>query len=189
MSRNAVVWSLCVSAGLFVASIEGGAQQISLDAFYRRTFVRVGHAFAVALRWMDENIVDGVVNAVGLLVTQSAALPQSRERTSVLACWMVARLALPRLPRESDFSDADALLLRAEATRRWLAAQSLPLEVGLAASRACACDLAADKEPSQLADAIDALRDAADAVLNNSARAELTTLARLLRRSSLAAMR
>ena len=120
-------------------------------------------------------------------MTQSAALPQPRDRNAVLACWMVARLALPRLPRESDFSDTDALVQRAEATRRWLAAQSLPLEVGLAASRAC--DLAAEKEPSQLADAIDALREAADAVLNNAARAELTMLARLLRRSSLAAMR
>jgi hypothetical protein len=39
-----------------------------------------------------------------------------------------------------------------------------------------------------LADALDALRDAADTVLDNSARAELTTLAQLLRRSSLAAM-
>ncbi len=100
---------------------------------------------------------------------------------------MVARLALPRLPRESDFSDPEALQLRAEATRRWLAAQSMPGEVSLAASRAC--DVAAEREPSMLADAIDAMRDAADAVLNNSARAELTTLARLLRRSSLAAMR
>lgn len=133
------------------------------------------------------SLLPSVIAPLKALVTQSAALPQSRERSAVLACWMVARLALPRLPGEADFSDADALLLRAEATRRWLAAQALPLEVGLAASRAC--DLAADKEPSHLADAIDALRDAADAVLNNSARAELTTLARLLRRSSLAAMR
>jgi hypothetical protein len=100
---------------------------------------------------------------------------------------MVARLALPRLPRESDFSDPDALLLRAEATRRWLATQPLAVEMSMAVSRAC--DVAAEKEPALLADAIDAIRDAADAVLNNSARAELTTLARLLRRSSLAAMR
>lgn len=100
---------------------------------------------------------------------------------------MVARLALPRLPRESDFSDPDALLLRAEATRRWLATQPLPVEMSMAVSRAC--DVAAEKEPALLADAIDAIRDAADAVLNNSARAELTTVARLLRRSSLAAMR
>ncbi len=133
------------------------------------------------------SLLPSVVAPLKALVTQSAALPQPRDRNAVLACWMVARLALPRLPRESDFSDADALAQRADATRRWLASQSLPLEVGLAASRAC--DLAADKEPSQLADAIDAIREAADAVLNNSARAELTTLARLLRRSSLAAMR
>ncbi len=133
------------------------------------------------------SLLPAVIAPLKALVTQSASLPQSRDRNAVLACWMVARLALPRLPRETDFSDVDALLLRAEATRRWLAAQSLPLEVGLAASRAC--DLAAEREPSQLADAIDAMRDAADAVLNNGARAELTTLAQLLRRSSLAAMR
>jgi hypothetical protein len=121
------------------------------------------------------------------LVTQASSLSQPRDRTAALACWMVARLALPRLPRESDFSDADALQLRAEATRRWLSAQPLPIDVSLAATRAC--DLAAEREPALLADAVDALRDAADAVLNNSARAELTTLAQLLRRSSLAAMR
>ena len=121
------------------------------------------------------------------LVTHSAALPLPRDRTAVLACWMVARLALPRLPRESDDSDPEALYQRAEATRKWLSSQSLPIEVSLAASRAC--DVGADKEPSLLADAVDAIRDAADAVLNNSSRAELTTIARLLRRSSLAAMR
>lgn len=121
------------------------------------------------------------------LVAHSAALPQPRDRAAALACWMVARLALPRLPREADFSEPEALHSRAEATRRWLATQPLPMEVSLAASRAC--DVAAEKEPSLLADAVDAMRDAADAVLNNSARAELTTLARLLRRSSLVAMR
>jgi hypothetical protein len=128
-----------------------------------------------------------VVAPLKALVTHSAALTQPRDRNAALACWMVARLALPRLPRESDFSDPDALQLRAEATRRWLAAQSLPVEVSLAANRAC--DVAAEKEPSLLADAVDGMRDAADAVLNNSSRAELTTIARLLRRSSLAAMR
>jgi hypothetical protein len=133
------------------------------------------------------SLLPSVIAPLKALVTQSAALPQPRDRNAVLACWMVARLALPRLPRATDVTDADALVQRADATRRWLASRSLPLEVGLAASRAC--DLAAEKEPSQLADAIDAIREAADAVLNNSARAELTTLARMLRRSSLAAMR
>ena len=121
------------------------------------------------------------------LVTQASSLPSPRDRTTALACWMVARLALPRLPRESDFSDPHALQLRAEATRRWLLAQSLSLDVVQATTRAC--DVAAEREPSLLADAVDGMRDAADAVLNNSARAELTTLAQLLRRSSLAAMR
>ena len=56
------------------AMVEGAAQRISLDEFYKRTFVRVGYAFATALRWMDENIVDGLVNAVGIMVAQSAAV-------------------------------------------------------------------------------------------------------------------
>ncbi|MDZ7631378.1 MAG: hypothetical protein U5K74_08535 [Gemmatimonadaceae bacterium] len=133
------------------------------------------------------SLLTPVVAPLKALVTQSAALTQPRDRTIALACWMVARLALPRLPRESDVSDPEALHLRAEATRRWLNAQSLPVDVSLTVSRAC--DAAGEKETSLLADAIDAMRDAADAVLNNSARAELTTLARLLRRSSLAAMR
>lgn len=121
------------------------------------------------------------------LVTLAAAHPQPRDRVAVLACWMVARLAAPRLPREADVSDPDALLLRAEATRRWLGTQALPPAVSLAATRAC--DVAAEREPFLLADAIDVLRDASDSLLDNGARAELTTLAQLLRRSSLAAMR
>lgn len=134
-----------------------------------------------------DSLLPPVIAPLKALVTQSASLAQPRDRTAALACWMVARLALPRLPRESDFSDLDALHLRAEATRRWLASQVLPVEVSLAASRAC--DVASEKEPSLLADAVDEMRDAADPVLNNGARAELTNLARLLRRSSLAAMR
>ena len=104
-----------------------------------------------------------------------------------MACWMIARLALPRIPRESDASDPDALLQRAEATRRWLATQGLPAAVSLAASRGC--DLGSERDPSLLADALDAMRDAADAILDHGARAELTTLARLLRRPSLTAVR
>ncbi|MCC7054043.1 MAG: hypothetical protein IT355_12335 [Gemmatimonadaceae bacterium] len=121
------------------------------------------------------------------LVTLAAALPQPRDRTTVLACWMLARMALPRVQRESEFSDPDALHQRAEATRRWIGTQSLPGEVSRAASRAC--DAAGERDPAHLADALDTLRDAADPVLNNGSRAELTTLAQLLRRTSLAAMR
>lgn len=121
------------------------------------------------------------------LVALSAALPQPRDRTTVLACWMVARLALPRVQREADYSEADALHQRSEATRRWLATQSLPAAVSLAATRAC--DAAGEREATELADAMDSLRDAADPLLNNGSRAELTTLAQMLRRSSLAAMR
>ncbi len=127
-----------------------------------------------------------VATPLKALVAQAAQLEQPRDRAVVMACWMVARLALPRLPRQSDVSDPDALLLRAEATRRWLALQGLPATVSMAASRGC--DLGSERDPALLADALDALRDAADAVLDNGARAELTTLAQLLRRSSLAAM-
>jgi hypothetical protein len=119
------------------------------------------------------------------LVAHGATLSNPRDRAAVLTCWMVARLA--RLPRGSDFSELEALQQRAEATRRWLATQSLPPAVGIAASRAC--DAAGEKEPASLADAVDVLRDAADPMLNNAARAELTTLAQMLRRSSLVAMR
>lgn len=121
------------------------------------------------------------------LVAHAATLAAPRDRAAALACWMVARLALPRLPRGSDFNELEALQQRADATRRWLATQSLPSPVGLAAARAC--DAAGEREPTSLADALDVLRDAADAVLNNSARAELTILAQMLRRSSLVAMR
>ena len=124
-----------------------------------------------------------IVLPLHALVRQAAVLEQPRDRTAVLACWMVARLALPRLPRESDPSDLDALQQRAEATRRWLVTQSLPSALSLAVSRAC--DVAGDRDTLQLADALDLMRDAADAMLNDSARAELTTLAQCLRGSSL----
>jgi hypothetical protein len=128
-----------------------------------------------------------VVAPLKAVVAAAAAQTAPRDRTIALSCWIVARLALPRLPRESDVGDSFALQQRAEATRRWLGTQALPLEFSRAAAHAC--DVAADREPAALADAIDTLRDAADAVLTNSARAELTTLAQMLRRSSLAAMR
>lgn len=127
-----------------------------------------------------------VIPPLKALVSLAARLEQPRDKAVVLACWMVARLALPRLPRATDVTDSEALITRSEATRRWLMTQGLPAAVSLAASRSC--DLAGEREPSLLADAMDSLRDAADAVLNNSARAELTTLAQMLRRSSLAAM-
>ncbi len=121
------------------------------------------------------------------IVAQAATQTAPRERAAVMACWMVARLAVPRLPRESDVTAAESLQLRAEATRRWLDAQPLPPAVAFAAARAC--DAAGDRDPALLADPLDALRDAADALLNDNARAEMTTLAQLLRRTSLAAMR
>ena len=46
---------------------------LSLDNLYSRTVVKLGYALSIALRWIDENIVDGIVNGLGLLVGQSAA--------------------------------------------------------------------------------------------------------------------
>jgi hypothetical protein len=139
-----------------------------------RTFARV-------------SLLPPVVAPLKAIVSSAAAQQLPRDKAIALACWMVARLALPRVPRESDVGDPFALQQRADATRRWLATQVLPIEMVRAAARAC--EVAADREAAPLADAIDGVRDAADAVLSNSARAELTTLAQMLRRSSLAAMR
>ncbi len=46
---------------------------LSLDKVYNNTIVKLGYALAMAVRWIDENIVDGIVNGVGILVGQSAA--------------------------------------------------------------------------------------------------------------------
>ena len=45
----------------------------SLDKFYSNTIVKLGYGLAMAVRWIDENIVDGIVNGVGILVGQSAS--------------------------------------------------------------------------------------------------------------------
>ena len=43
---------------------------LSLDAIYNATFVRAGFAIAAVCRWIDENILDGIVNIVGGFVAQ-----------------------------------------------------------------------------------------------------------------------
>ena len=42
----------------------------SLDQLYNRTIVKLGFALSAALRWIDDNIVDGIVNGVGAFVAQ-----------------------------------------------------------------------------------------------------------------------
>lgn len=43
---------------------------LSLDAIYNATVVRAGFALASLARWIDENIIDGIVNVVGGFVGQ-----------------------------------------------------------------------------------------------------------------------
>ena len=43
---------------------------LSLDAIYNATVVRAGFAIAAVCRWIDENILDGIVNIVGGFVAQ-----------------------------------------------------------------------------------------------------------------------
>ena len=43
---------------------------LSLDAIYNATVVRAGFAIAAVCRWIDENIIDGIVNVVGGFVAQ-----------------------------------------------------------------------------------------------------------------------
>jgi NADH-quinone oxidoreductase subunit L len=42
----------------------------ALDRLYNATVVRAGFAFAAALLWFDENVVDGIVNGTGYVVQQ-----------------------------------------------------------------------------------------------------------------------
>jgi NADH-quinone oxidoreductase subunit L len=55
------------------AFLQENTHALSLDKLYERTVVKLGYALSIALRWIDENIVDGIVNGLGLLVSQSAA--------------------------------------------------------------------------------------------------------------------
>lgn len=45
---------------------------LSLDKIYNQTVVKAGFALAAVLRWIDEHIVDGIVNGVGAVVMQSS---------------------------------------------------------------------------------------------------------------------
>jgi NADH-quinone oxidoreductase subunit L len=47
------------------AVLPASTHNLSLDAIYNATFARGGLALSAALRWIDDNIVDGIVNGVG----------------------------------------------------------------------------------------------------------------------------
>ena len=50
------------------ALLSESSNRLSLDAVYESTIVRVGFALSAAMRWIDEKIVDGLVNGVGVAV-------------------------------------------------------------------------------------------------------------------------
>jgi NADH-quinone oxidoreductase subunit L len=52
------------------AALPESTRELSLDAGYNATLVRGGVALAAALRWVDDNIIDGVVNGVAALIGQ-----------------------------------------------------------------------------------------------------------------------
>ncbi|HEX8236351.1 MAG TPA: NADH-quinone oxidoreductase subunit L [Abditibacteriaceae bacterium] len=47
------------------AVLPASTHNLSLDAVYNATFARGGLALSAALRWIDDNIVDGIVNGIG----------------------------------------------------------------------------------------------------------------------------
>jgi NADH-quinone oxidoreductase subunit L len=50
------------------ALLPESANRFSLDKVYNDTIVRGGFGLATALRWIDNNVVDGIVNLVGVVV-------------------------------------------------------------------------------------------------------------------------
>ncbi|HEX8832565.1 MAG TPA: hypothetical protein VF719_00105, partial [Abditibacteriaceae bacterium] len=52
------------------AFLPESTSKLSLDAIYNSTFVRGGFGLAAASRWVDDKIIDGIVNGVGLFVGQ-----------------------------------------------------------------------------------------------------------------------
>lgn len=53
------------------AFLEQPWNQISLDSAYRQVVVPVGFAFAEAQKWIDENLVDGLVNGIASVIAQA----------------------------------------------------------------------------------------------------------------------
>ena len=54
------------------AVLEGAVSRLSLDSFYQSAVVAPGAGFSRALAWIDDNVIDGVVNAVGAFVGASS---------------------------------------------------------------------------------------------------------------------
>ena len=54
------------------AALPESTSKFSLDAIYRNTFGKGGLAIAEGLRWIDDNVVDGVVNGVGAFFNQTS---------------------------------------------------------------------------------------------------------------------
>lgn len=50
------------------AALPESTSSLSLDAIYRAVFGKAGLAFAGAVRWFDDRIIDGIVNGVGSVV-------------------------------------------------------------------------------------------------------------------------
>jgi NADH-quinone oxidoreductase subunit L len=55
------------------AMLPAAANRLSLNEVYNHTVVKVGFAIAAVLRWIDEKIIDGIVNLIGGLVAQVGA--------------------------------------------------------------------------------------------------------------------
>jgi NADH-quinone oxidoreductase subunit L len=52
------------------ALLPESTSKISLDSVYSATFVKAGFGLAALLRWVDDRILDGVVNSIGVIVGQ-----------------------------------------------------------------------------------------------------------------------
>ena len=52
------------------AALPESTHALSLDAIYGKTIIPAGYALAAVLKWVDENVVDGVVSGVGVLIAQ-----------------------------------------------------------------------------------------------------------------------
>jgi NADH-quinone oxidoreductase subunit L len=52
------------------AALPESTRDLSLDAGYKATIVRAGYGLAALCKWIDDNIVDGIVNGIGGIVGQ-----------------------------------------------------------------------------------------------------------------------
>ena len=61
---------VALGKGAQSAFLPQSTRVLSLDAAYNATIVRVGFALSATLKWIDDNIVDGIVNGVGVFIAQ-----------------------------------------------------------------------------------------------------------------------